>query len=75
MFGTYIDSGASCHVIGVREIFTSLAERDLDLDTELGDNAKYKELGLGIVSFWKESEGLLEVKDVLYVPRLTKNFL
>lgn len=71
----YIDTAASCHMTGARELFTSLSEKDLDLDIELGDNAKYKVMGLGTVSFWKEFEDLLEVKDVLYVPGLTKNLL
>lgn len=60
-------------MIGVREIFTSITERYLEI--YLGDNAKYREAGLGTVSFQKESEGLLEVKDVLYVLGLTKNLL
>ena len=35
----YIDSGATCHMRVVRELFTSLTGKDLDLDIELGDNA------------------------------------
>ena len=69
------DSGASCHMTGLREIFTSLVERDMDLDTELGDNVKYSAVGLGIIAFRRGSDDLLEVKDVVYVPGLTKNLL
>ena len=47
----------------------------MDLDIELGDNAKYRATRLGTVAFWKGSIDLLEVKDVLYVPRLMKNLL
>lgn len=71
----YIDKGASCHMTGVREIFTSLVERDMDLDIDLGDNAKYSEVGLGTIAFWIGSNDLLEAKDVLYVLALMKNLL
>lgn len=47
----YIDSGASCHMTGVREIFTNLAERNMHLDIELGDNATYSTVGLGTIAF------------------------
>lgn len=47
----YIDSGASCHMIRLQEISTSLAKRDLDLDIELGDNSNYMVVDLGIVAF------------------------
>lgn len=59
----------------VRELFTSLTEKDLDLDIKLGDNVNYKAMGLGTVLFRKESKDMLEVKDVLYVSRLTKSLL
>jgi len=60
---------------GVQEIFTSLVERDMDLDIELGDKAKYSAAGLGTVAFQRGSDDLVEVKDELYVLRLTKNLL
>ena len=71
----YIDNGTSCHMTGVYEIFTSLAERDMRLDIELGDNTNYNAAGLGTIAFRKGLDDLLEVKDVLYVPGLKKNLL
>ena len=45
------------------------------MDIELCDNAKYNAAGLGTIAFRRGSDDLLEVKDVLYVPRLKKNML
>jgi hypothetical protein len=42
---------------------------------ELGDDAKYVVKGEGTILFHLESRGLLEAQDVLYVPKLKKNFL
>ena len=36
----FVGSGASCHMTGVREHFTSLTEDDIDLEVMLGDNTK-----------------------------------
>ena len=47
----------------------------MDLDIELGDNAKYRVVGVGIVAFRKGFDDLLEVTDVLHVSRLMKNLL
>lgn len=47
----------------------------MDLDIEVGDNAKYKAVGLSTVAFRKGSYDLLEVKDMLYVSRLMKDLL
>jgi hypothetical protein len=35
-----VDSGASRHMTGTHELFTSWLEMDLDLHVELGTNAK-----------------------------------
>lgn len=59
----------------VRDIFTSLVERNMRLDIELGDNAMYSVAALGTIAFKRGSYDLLEVKDVLYVPGLKKNLL
>ena len=52
-----------------------MANRDKDLDIELGDSAKYSAAGLGTIAFRRGSDDLLEVKEVLYVPGLKKNLL
>jgi hypothetical protein len=63
----FVDSGASRHMTGTHELFTSLSEKDLDLHVELGTNAKCGVEGVGTVRFQLESGGSLEVADVLYV--------
>jgi hypothetical protein len=71
----YVDSGASSHMTSARELFTSLTKQDSRLHVELGNDAKYAVKGVGTISFQLESGSSLEVKDVLYVPGLTKNLL
>ena len=60
---------------GVCEFFTSLAEKDLDLEIEIGDDAKYKVVGLGTVAFQREFGKWLMAKDLLYDLGLTENLL
>ena len=71
----YIDSGASSHMTGVRENFTDLSEKNIDLDIELGDDSTVKAVGQGTVLFQRESQQPMKVKDVLYVPGLAKNLI
>lgn len=66
----FVDSGASCHMTGVREHFMSLAERDIDLEVVLGDNSKVRPAGVGTVSIQSESLPPLKVIEFLFVPGL-----
>ena len=50
-----IDSGASCHLIGARELFESFTELDSDMHLELGMTTKHAVKGSGIVPFWMET--------------------
>ena len=47
----YIDSGASTHMIGVREMFSEIIERDIDVEVELGDDRVVRAIGKGTVAF------------------------
>ncbi|XP_059068968.1 uncharacterized protein LOC131859351 [Cryptomeria japonica] len=71
----YIDSGASCHMMGVKEYFTKLEEKKLDFYNKLGDNAKYHATGVGIVKFQREFGKPFFVEDMLYVLCMTKNLI
>jgi hypothetical protein len=71
----YIDSGASCHMTGVRAYFNNLREYNANFNIVLGDNAKHMPAGSGIVRFQKESGKPLSINDVLFVPGLTKNLI
>lgn len=62
-------------MIGNREYFSQLEEKDMQVHIELGDNGKYTTKGVGTVSFERESGNSLLLRDVLYVPGLTKNLV
>lgn len=40
---------------GVREVFSELTKRDLDVEVELGDDWVVKAVGKGTVAFQRES--------------------
>ena len=60
----YIDSGTSKHMTSVSENFTDLTESDVDLDVELGNDSKVKAVGRGTVSFQREFQQPMVVRDV-----------
>jgi hypothetical protein len=62
-----MDSGASHHMMGTQELFTSLSMKDLDLHVDVE--------GVGTIRFQLESRGSMEVADVLYVQELKKSLL
>ena len=47
----YLDSGASFHMMGNKELFSSLEEMDLQMHIEMGDDERYSATGIGIVTF------------------------
>ena len=57
----FVDSGASRHMTGVREQFTQFSEKELNLEVELGDNRIVRAVGVGTVSFQRESLPPLKV--------------
>ena len=70
-----IDSGASSHMTGVRDYFSSLKEEEIDLVIEMGNDAKCRAAGRGTVTFQRKSGLPLMVRDVLYVLGITKNLI
>jgi len=71
----YLDFGASYHMIGNKEFFNSLEEKELQLPIELGDNGRYSTKWIGMVIFNRESFFHPHLKDVMYVPGLKKNLV
>jgi hypothetical protein len=69
----YLENGASHHMMGTHELFTSWLETELGLHVELGTHAKCVLERDGIVWFHIDLIGFLEVVYVLYVPELKKN--
>lgn len=71
----YIDNRASRHMTGAREFFSELAKRALDIDIVLGDDRTVRAVGVGIVTFERESLPPIKVMDVLYVMVMKKNLI
>lgn len=60
----YIDSATSTHMSGVREVFSEIIGRDIDVEVELGDDRVVSAVGKGTVAFQGVST-LLRFRDVL----------
>ena len=69
----YIDSGASSHMTGAREVFSELSETGRDVEVVLGGNTVVRAVGRGTITFQRESMSPMTLRDVLYVPGLKKN--
>jgi hypothetical protein len=70
----YIDSGASRHITGVREHLADLTQIG-DLEVVLGDDRVVKAVGSGTISFQRESQPPMLLRDFLYVPGLKNNLI
>jgi hypothetical protein len=70
-----IDSGASNHMTGEREIFSSLTDKNFPWKVTLGDDYQYPIKGLGDSNYKLDSATPMKMKDVVYVPGLTKDLL
>eukprot|EP00253_Pinus_taeda_P028298 PITA_28298 len=58
-----------------KELYSDLEEKDLQTHIEMGDNEKYRFTRLGTITFQREHEDPLTLKNVMYVPRLKKNLV
>ena len=47
----YLDSGASFHMTGDKNLFSALEVKDLKMRIEMGDDGRYSVLGVGTVAF------------------------
>jgi hypothetical protein len=70
-----IYSGASKLMTGQRDIISTLTERNFPQKVSLGDDYQYPIKGVGESNYKLDSGTPMKMKDVLYVPGLTKNFL
>ena len=71
----YLDSGASFHMTGDKEIFSDLEEKDLQMHIEMGDNEWYSATKIGTITFKRESSKPFQLKYVMHVPGLKKNLV
>ena len=60
---------------GVREYFSELSESDTDVEVVLGDDRVVRAVGVGTLTFQRESKPPLKVTEVLYVPGMRKNLI
>jgi hypothetical protein len=70
-----IDSGASKHMMGQRNILSCISENKFSQKVTLGDDYQYPIKGVGESNHKLNSGNSLKMKDVLYVPGLKKNLL
>jgi hypothetical protein len=71
----YLDSGASFHIMGDKELFSDLEEKDLQMHIEMGDDGRYSATGISTITFQRESGKPFQLKDVMHVPGLKKNLV
>jgi hypothetical protein len=71
----YLDSDASFHMTGDKELFSDLEEKDLKMHIEMGDDGRYSETGIGTITFHRELGKPFQLKDVMHVPGLKKNLV
>lgn len=68
----YLDSGASFHMSGDKNLFSTLEEKDLQMRIEMGGDGKYCVSGEGTVVFQREHGAPLTLSVVKYVPDIKK---
>ena len=71
----YLDSGASFHMTGEKELFSKMESKDLKMHIEMGDEGKYSVPGVGTITFHREHAAPLTLKKIMHVPGLTKNLV
>jgi hypothetical protein len=70
-----IDNGASKHMKGRRDILSCISEKKFCQKVTLGDDYQYPIKGVGKSRYKINSGNSIKMKDVLFVPGLTKNLL
>jgi hypothetical protein len=71
----YLDSGASFHMMGDKELFSDLEEKDLNMHIEMGDDGRYHVTGTGTITFHRELGKPFKLKYFMHVPSLKKNLV
>ena len=71
----YLDSGDSFHMTGDKELFSELEEKDLKMHIKMGDDGKYNVTVVGAITFQRDHAAPIILKNVMHVPRLTKNLV
>ena len=64
----FLDSGASFHMIGDRDLFSDMEEKDLGVHIEMGDDGRYSATSIGTISFERDFGKPFVLKEVMHVP-------
>ena len=70
-----VDSGASTHMTGYKEVLSDFRKKSCSTQVELGDEVRYDVNGVGSISLQLDSGSILHLEEVLYVPGLKKNLI
>ena len=70
----HVDSGASKHMMGNKNLFPSLTETGHG-QVKIGDDRAYKIEGVGEVSFKTKLGSIEKMADVYYIPGLKSNLI
>lgn len=62
-------------MLGDKNIFITLEEKDLQIRIKMGDDGKYHVSGEGMVMFQREHGSPITLSNVMYVPRLKNNLV
>jgi len=71
----FLDSGASFHMTGDRDLFSDLKEKDLGVHIEMGNDGRYSAISISTISFERESGKPFVLKEVMHVPGFKKNLI
>ena len=71
----YLYSGVSFHMMGDKELFSDLEEKDLQMHIDMGDDGRYSAIYIGTITFERELGKPFLLKDVMHVPGLKKNLV
>ena len=71
----YLDSDASFHMTGDKELFSILEEKDIHMHIEMGNDGRYSATGIGTLTFQRHSGKNFLLKDDMHVPGLKNNLV
>ena len=71
----YIDNGASAHITGVREHFSSYQEEQIDFQVTMGNITKCTPVGRGTIAFQTEARTNIQDTNALHVLVLGMNLI
>ena len=62
-------------MMGDKELFSDLEEKDIQIHIEMGDDGWYSATGIGTITFERKAGNPFLLRDVMHVPGLNKNLV